>query len=157
MTTDIATQLAKHQQHATELQAKLDQQAAAEHAKRGQRLAEYDQQTVVDYPDQEASIKAAEDAARDAFIEAVKADPACAAWIKYRAARWRRTHLRSHVQAAAHGVGVDGPADLAYRDPRLFEDILQLCEDAARDIAAIEQDERTNRRTDAGQGKVTAP
>ncbi len=159
MTTDtstIATQLEQHRQQAAELQHQLEQQQAAEQAEREQRLAENDRRTVAAYADEEAAIKAEEDAAREAFIEAVKVDPVLAAWTKYRAARWRRTHLRSHVGNAARTVGGDVPPDLAYRDPRLLEDMLQLCEDTARDVAEVELLERTNARTDAGNGPATS-
>lgn len=159
MTTDtstIATQLEQHRQQAAELQHQLEQQQAAEQAEREQRLQEYDRRTVAAYADEEAAIKAEEDTAREAFIEAVKVDPVLSAWTEYRACRWRRTHLRSHVGNAARTVGGDVPPDLAYRDPRLLEDMLQLCEDTARDVAEVELLERTNARTDAGEGKATS-
>ncbi len=155
-TADVAAQLEQHREQAAQLQHQLEQRQAAEQAEREQRLHAYDRQTVAAYADEEAAIKAEEDAAREAFIEAVQVDPVLSAWTKYRAARWRRTHLRSHVGNAARSVGGDVPPDLAYRDPRLLEDMLQLCEDTARDVAELELLERTNQRTDAGNGQAAS-
>ncbi len=159
-TTDtgaIAAKLEQHRQAAAQLQHQLEQQQAVEQAAREQRLQVYDKQTVDGFPAEEEALRTEEQQAREAFTEAVKADPMLAAWTAYRAAYWRRYHLRSHVAQAGRNVGVeDGPNDLAYRDPRLFEDVLQTCEDTARDIAEMEMMERTNARTDAGEGKAAS-
>lgn len=154
-TADIATQLDQHRQQAAALQAQLDQQQAVEQTQREQRLQVHDKQTVDAYPAEEEALRTEEQQAREDFIAAVLADPVFAAWATYRACRWRRTYLRDHAANAARTVGAEGPTPLAYRDPRLLEDLLQLCEDAARDVAAIESDERTNARTDAGNGQAS--
>lgn len=155
-TADVAAQLEQHRQQAAALQHQLERRQAVEHAEREQRLQVYDKQTIDGFPAEEEALRTEEQQAREAFTEAVKADPVLAAWTAYRAAYWRRYHLRSHVAQAGRNVGVDGPNDLAYRDPRLLEDMLQLCEDTARDVAEMELMERTNARTDAGNGPATS-
>ncbi len=76
------------------------------------------------------------------------------AWIKYRAGRERRTHLRMEIQNAMNRSGIPGtrPADLNYTDPRLLEDVLDFAEKEARRIVADEMAEHHERREAAGNG-----
>lgn len=84
------------------------------------------------------------------------ADPTIAAWIKYRAARWRRTYRIDQQVAAMARLGDQRrpPNPLSYADPRLFEDVLQVAETEARSIAADEQDALVAAREAAGDGAL---
>lgn len=151
----LAEQHAEHQARAAELAAQLDRERAEAEDARQARLDEHDRAVVSGYQATEAAMQNDEAEAYEQFKAAIVADPVLSAWITYRAARWRRTHLRGEVQNAMRSTGDSRrpPPDLSYRDPRLLDDVLELAEREARRIAADEADARQAAREVAGEGR----
>ncbi len=150
-------QLAEAEERAEQIRRQVEQQQAEEAAARARRLERFDRELVAAYPAQEEAIHAEEQQAYEEFRAAVLADPVFSAWIKYRAGRERRTHLRMEIQNAMNRSGIPGtrPADLNYTDPRLLEDVLDFAEKEARRIVADEMAEHHERREAAGNGDAT--
>jgi hypothetical protein len=89
----------------------------------------------------QASAKALVEEERDArreFADELVASPFGAAWVRARAAYFRRQALADDARAAADRLGVKGPGEVGWRDPVLADDMVAVVEDAARSAADAE-------------------
>lgn len=136
-TTTSAEQAAKARARADELTRQVEAEQAARAQARQAGLDEHDRQMIAGWREESDRIEQEGQAAYAAFQQAVRDDPVLSAWTAYRAARWRRQHLHSYVAAAISRTGSDvqRPPDLSYCDPRLLEDVLDACEQDARNLA----------------------
>lgn len=153
MTATTADQYARAQAKADELRTRAEQEQAAQQQATADRALAHDRQVVADFPAHDRELQQQEAQALEDFRAAVLADPVFEAWARYRAGRWKRTHLRGVVQTAMDSTGSTDPrpADLRYYEPRLVEDVVALLEDHARDLAA----DTAQEWDDARQAAVT--
>lgn len=123
-------------------QAQLEEQAA--------RRAEWDEQFVAGHRAQVREIEARSRQVRETFRQAVLDNPVFEAWIAMRADRWRRAVLAQQVQGSLVRLGREQEAariaGLEYREPRLFEDVLEFVETEAQARAEDEGTERDEQR-----------
>ena len=137
-TTDHRTRAAKAEATAAEAR---DAALAADRA-RWQEAVEAqptaDAQTVADYPDADRRLREQERTARREFADAIVESPFGAAWIRARAAHYRRQTLADDARAAADRIGQRGPGQVAFRDPQFGEDVAEELDRAAR-LASLDQ------------------
>ncbi len=111
-----------------------------------QREAEVNARTATfleGYDEQAAALVEEERHLRQVFLDELLAAPWAKAWIAARAARWRRSNLSTDGANAAARLGSDRRIhELPYRDPMLLEDVVDVLEQAAVDVAADEQQQR---------------
>jgi hypothetical protein len=149
----LARKAEQSEHQAAEARAALEQAQAEREQARHDRLLAHDRRLVETWEETDAAIQAEESEARAAFLAAVAESPPFREWVRMRAARWRRVHLRSDVARAMHFIGEGrAPFQLEPRDPRLLDELLEGAERAARELASDEQDKRSADRESAGGG-----
>ncbi len=88
-----------------------------------------------------------ERAAREAFVAAVVGSDIGRTWIAMRSLRWRRMSVSGDAMNTANRRGDSRRFhELAYRDPRLLEDLLDILENAAKNEAAGLDEARADER-----------
>lgn len=140
---------------ATEL-AEREQQMLTEQTT---RRAEWDTDFVDGYRARVQEIEARSRSVREAFRLAVLDSPVIAAWIDLRADRWRRMVLAGQVQGSLVRLGREQEAARhqgpEWRDPRLFEDVLEFAEIEAQSRAEDEGTELDRLREEHATGVTT--
>lgn len=156
---ELQRQHAEAQAVAEAAAERLAAREAADLAAQMQRREEWDQHFVDSYRDQLAALDEEDRAARLAFYDTVMSDSVVAAWVEMRACRWRRSALISSMAGALVRLGREQEAGRYsapdYRDPRLLEEIQEIAEDAAMQVATDEEQQRVDDREAHAAGQTS--
>ncbi|MEU8131946.1 hypothetical protein [Streptodolium elevatio] len=147
MTDDItraADKLAKLRAQADKLAAPLaDAEAAllaaevAEAARRAEHTAEYSRNVVRTYRQRADDTVESGDKALGRFRELLAAEPWFAAFVEYRAARYKKGVIHTAAQSAQRVLGEEVTvSDVRWYEPPLLDMVVRLAEDQASAIAA---------------------
>ncbi|MFJ5306208.1 hypothetical protein [Streptomyces sp. NPDC088350] len=142
MTTEIekaAERVAKLRAQAEKLsgpladaQAQLEEAQGAELARRTERSAEYNRGLADTWWERADTAARSGDNAHARFVELLTAEPWFAAYVEYRAARYKRGHVVTEAQRAQTALGepVTAPEQRWY-DVRILEEVVSAVEKQA--------------------------
>ncbi|MFJ3934699.1 hypothetical protein [Streptomyces sp. NPDC090029] len=130
-------------------QAQLEAAQEAEAARRAERAADYDRQFVKNWMERADEAAHSGDDAHARFVEALSAEPWFAAYVEYRAARYRRMHVLTAAQSAQTALGdvVTVPEPRLY-DAQILDEIRRAIEQQASALGAQYADELRQARED---------
>ncbi|WP_432068974.1 hypothetical protein [Streptomyces sp. C10-9-1] len=98
-------------------QAQLEAAQEVEAARRAEREAEYNRELSRAWRDRADEAAHSGDDAHTRFVEALSAEPWFAAYVEYRAARYRRMHVLTAAQRAQTALG----EPVTVPEPRLYD------------------------------------
>lgn len=130
-------------------EAQLQAAREAEAARRAGRAEEYNREFVETWRERADEAAHSGDAARDRFVEALSAEPWFAAYVEYRAARYKRGHVMTEAEQSQRALGeeVTVPQQRWY-DAQILEEILNQVEVQAAEFGAEFAEElRTTRKS----------
>ncbi|MFJ6054245.1 hypothetical protein [Streptomyces sp. NPDC092307] len=109
----------------------------AEATRRAERAAEYNREFAATWRTRADAVVDSGDAAQETFLTALTAEPWFAAYVEYRAARYKRGHVLTEAQRAQTALGevVTVPEQRWY-GAMLLEDIVSHAEREAAQVAA---------------------
>ncbi|WP_405708026.1 hypothetical protein OG264_10375 [Streptomyces xanthophaeus] len=147
MTTEIeqaAAQVAKLRAQAEKAagplaaaEAALRSAEEAETTRRANRAAEYNRDFAATWRTRAESAADSGDEAKEAFLATLAAEPWFAAYVEYRAARYKRGHVLTEAQRAQSALGeVSTVPEQRWYGATLLEDIVTLVEKEAGKAAA---------------------
>ncbi|MEU6295758.1 hypothetical protein [Streptomyces erythrochromogenes] len=118
-------------------QAQLQAAQEAEAIRRAERAEVYDREFSQTWPARAQDAANSGDAARERFFEALHAEPWFAAYVEYRAARYKRGHVLTEAQRAQRALGevVTVPEQRWY-DAEIVDEIVRAVENQAGKIGA---------------------
>ncbi|WP_338499293.1 hypothetical protein [Streptomyces sp. SJL17-4] len=109
----------------------------AEAARRADRAEEYNREFAGTWQARAEDAANSGDAARERFFEALSAEPWFAAYVEYRAARYKRGHVLTEAQRAQRALGeaVTAPEQRWY-GAQILDEIVSAVESQAGEIGA---------------------
>ncbi|WHM36238.1 hypothetical protein [Streptomyces sp. BPTC-684] len=118
-------------------EAQLRAAEEAETARRAERAEEYNREFAETWRGRADEAAHSGDAARERFVEALSAEPWFAAYVEYRAARYKRGHVLTEAQRAQSALGeyVTVPEQRWY-DAQLLDEIVKAVEGQAAQLGA---------------------
>lgn len=120
-----------------EAEAKLREAEEAESTRRAERAEVYNRKFAKTWPEQAEEAANSGDAARKRFFEALTAEPWFAAYVEYRAARYRRGHVLTEAQRAQTALSEDVTVpEQRWYDARLLEDLVSHADEKAAELGA---------------------
>ncbi|MEV0117580.1 hypothetical protein AB0H77_30805 [Streptomyces sp. NPDC050844] len=145
----MATEIEKAAERVAKLRAQAEKMSApladaeaqlraaqeAESARRAERAAEYDREIAETWRERADDAANSGDDARARFIEALSAEPWFAAYVEFRAARYKRGHVVTEAQQAQRALGepVTAPEQRWY-DALILDEIMQAVERQAAQL-----------------------
>lgn len=159
-TAALQRQIAAAEAKAADARAKLEAEQARHAAEANVREKEWDNRVVGNAKATDERLGLEEVAAFRDFEATLLDSDVGRAWVKFRAAWWRRYNHVASVGNSASRSGQTAPNMVRnYRDPRLFEDMVGILERAAKNTALDEVDATEEQRhayVDRGEGQVIA-
>ncbi|NML54350.1 hypothetical protein HHL19_07560 [Streptomyces sp. R302] len=151
-----AERLAKLQAQAEKLsapladaQAQLEAAQEAEATRRAERGAVYDRQFADTWQTRAEEAAHSGDDAHERFIKALSAEPWFAAYVEYRAARYRRGHVLTEAQRAQRSIGKPNTVpEQRWYDAEILDAIQRAVEKQAAELGAQFAKELTQARED---------
>ncbi|OKJ13827.1 hypothetical protein [Kitasatospora sp. CB01950] len=115
-------------------EAQLRAAEDAEKARRAEREIEYSREFARNWPERASEAANSGDEARQRFYDALSAEPWFAAYVEYRAARYKRGHVLNEAQRAQRTIGevVTVPEQRYYGAQILDEIVDRLEKESAR-------------------------
>lgn len=146
--TSTAQQLAEAEQHTAQLRAQAEAEQREALARADAARDQWDRDFMARWRDEEAAAVAAQDQAEKDFRAAVLADPVCAAYIRWRAARHRRMALVRDAGNTGRTIGAaDTPAgEMTWRFPELVDALAAVAEKEAGIIGEQDSEDRYEQR-----------
>ncbi|MYW77472.1 hypothetical protein F610DRAFT_00766 [Streptomyces sp. LaPpAH-199] len=135
-------------------QAQLEAAQEAEATRRAERGTVYDHEFADTWRDRADDAAHSGDDARDRFYAALSAEPWFAAYVEYRAARYRRGHVMTEAQRAQRAIGeeVTVPEQRWYAT-MILDDVQSEVEKRSAELGAQFAEELTQAREDYVSGK----
>ncbi|MES9559810.1 MULTISPECIES: hypothetical protein [unclassified Streptomyces] len=128
-------------------QAQLEAAQEAEAARRAERGAVYDREFVDSWSARAEKAANSGNDARERFIEALSAEPWFAAYVEFRAARYRRGHVLTEAQRAQRFIGETNTVpEQRWYDAQILDEIQRAVEDQAATLGAQFAEELTQER-----------
>ncbi|MFF9341567.1 hypothetical protein ACF1CG_17725 [Streptomyces sp. NPDC014773] len=130
-------------------QAQLEAAQEAEAARRAERGAVYDREFADTWQTRAEEAAHSGDDAQERFIEALSAEPWFAAYVEFRAARYRRGHVLTEAQRAQRSIGEPNTVpEQRWYDAQILDDIQRAVEEQAAEIGAQFAEELAQARED---------
>ncbi|OKJ18590.1 hypothetical protein AMK21_20290 [Streptomyces sp. CB00316] len=130
-------------------QAQLEAAQESEKARRAERGAVYDREFVESWGARAEEAAHSGDDARERFIQALSAEPWFAAYVEFRAARYRRSHVLTEAQRAQRSIGEPNTVpEQRWYDSQMLDEIQQAVEKQAAELGAQFAEEVTQSRED---------
>lgn len=118
-------------------QAQLEAAQEAEATRRAERGAVYDRDFVESWGSRAEEAANSGNEARDRFVEALSAEPWFAAYVEFRAARYRRGHVLTEAQRAQRFIGEPNTVpEQRWYDAQILDEIQRAVEDQAAKLGA---------------------
>uniref|UniRef100_A0AAU2V7L5 Uncharacterized protein n=1 Tax=Streptomyces sp. NBC_00003 TaxID=2903608 RepID=A0AAU2V7L5_9ACTN len=135
-------------------EAQLRAAEEAETARRVERAEEYNREFAETWRDQADDAANSGDTARETFIATLSAEPWFAAYVEYRAARYKRGHVITEAQRAQRALGepVTAPEQRWY-DAQILDEIVNAVERQAAQLGAQFAEELQDAREAFVSGK----
>ncbi|MGW2540962.1 hypothetical protein ACWC5I_08820 [Kitasatospora sp. NPDC001574] len=132
----LRAQIEKTSGPLADAEAQLRAAEEAEKARRAEREMEYSRQFVSSWTERASEAANSGDIARQRFFDALSAEPWFAAYVEYRAARYKRGHVLSEAQRAQRTIGefVTVP-EQRYYAAQILEEIVEHVENESAQIA----------------------
>ncbi len=154
---ELQSQLATAEEQARQASVELDRRQAEAAERRTAAQRTHAEQHYTSHRDEDERLQAEYRAAHKEFQNAVLKSDIGKAWLRARAAHWQRMALATTTNNAASMIGTQPVGEVAFREPRLLEDVVAILEDAAKvsyDVALDEYEDGRHEAGDAAAGAV---
>jgi hypothetical protein len=154
---ELQSQLATAEEQARQASVELDRRQAEAAERRTAAQRTHAEQHYAAHHDEDERLQAEYRAAHEEFRAAVLNSDIGKAWLRARAARWQRMALATTTNNAASVIGARPVGEVAFSQPRLFEDVVAILDDAAKmsyDFALDVYEDARSKAGDAAAGAV---
>ncbi|MCX4675020.1 hypothetical protein OG413_06725 [Streptomyces sp. NBC_01433] len=128
-------------------QAELEAAQEAETTRRAERGAVYDRQFADTWHERADEAARSGDEAHERFMEALSVEPWFAAYVEYRAARYRRGHVLTEAERAQRAIREPNTVpEQRWYDAQILDEIQRAVETQAAEIGAQFAEEMTKAR-----------